>query len=305
MTVTLIENFRAVFYTPFYAPIALGTYEAEGVDVRIVTSTTMARTIHALIDGEGEVSWGGLSRLMNGMHSNPGRRPVAFCELIARDPFFLLGRTPNPRFSFADLLGRRVATVSEVPAPWMCLSHDLRLAGIDPASVTRSPERTMAENAAALVAGNVDVIQVFQPHVHQLVSSGAAHVWCAAANRGLASYTTLNTTRDFAGARADTLHRMARAVLRAQQWIWRNDSRELARAVASFFPDLPPETLEASFDGYKALGVWSRNPLVSRPGFEWIRDAAVADGRVRQHFTYEDCVDTRFATTAMSALAGN
>ena len=33
MTVTLIENFRAVFYTPFYAAFALGAYKAEGVDV--------------------------------------------------------------------------------------------------------------------------------------------------------------------------------------------------------------------------------------------------------------------------------
>ena len=30
MALTLIENFRAVFYTPFYAAFALNAYEAEG-----------------------------------------------------------------------------------------------------------------------------------------------------------------------------------------------------------------------------------------------------------------------------------
>ena len=31
MPITLIENFRAVFYTPFYAAFALGAYAAEGL----------------------------------------------------------------------------------------------------------------------------------------------------------------------------------------------------------------------------------------------------------------------------------
>jgi len=33
MALTLIENFRAVFYTPFYAAFALKAYEAEGLEV--------------------------------------------------------------------------------------------------------------------------------------------------------------------------------------------------------------------------------------------------------------------------------
>src|SRR5262245_14450111 len=32
MAITLLENFRAVFYTPFYAAFALKAYEAEGVE---------------------------------------------------------------------------------------------------------------------------------------------------------------------------------------------------------------------------------------------------------------------------------
>ena len=34
MAITLIENFRAVFYTPFYAAFALRAYEAEGIEVQ-------------------------------------------------------------------------------------------------------------------------------------------------------------------------------------------------------------------------------------------------------------------------------
>ena len=47
MTRTLIENFRAVFYTPFYAAFALKAYEAEGLEVQRVMSTSPAKTAHA------------------------------------------------------------------------------------------------------------------------------------------------------------------------------------------------------------------------------------------------------------------
>ena len=83
---------------------------------------------------------------------------------MTRDPFLLMGRAPEPDFTLADLASVKLATVSEVPTPWLCLQHDLRLAGIDPGSASSaSTDRTMARNVAALKAGDVDVIQVFEP----------------------------------------------------------------------------------------------------------------------------------------------
>jgi NitT/TauT family transport system substrate-binding protein len=302
VSITLIENFRAVFYTPFYAPIALGAYEAEGIEVRIRASPEAARTIDTLVAGEGEVSWGGLSRLMGGLSRNPARAPVAFCEVIGRDPFFLIGREPKPDFRFHDLLKRRIAIVSEVPAPWMCLHYDLALAGIDPAQLQCISGRTMAENTEALRSGEVDVIQVFHPYAHELTAAGAGHVWYAAATRGPATYTTLNTTRDFANREPEVLRAMCRAMYSTQEWIARHDGHELARAVASFFPAIAPSTLAACFDDYKALGVWNETPLLSPAGFEWIRDAGLSNGRVPRRFSYDECVDMRFAEEAVTGV---
>lgn len=298
MPITLIENFRAVFYTPFYVPIALGAYESEGVEVQIGTSPAAERTISALIAGDGQISWGGLSRLMQGLHRNPARAPVAFCEVVGRDPFFLVGREPNPDFGFTDLLNRRVAVVSEVPAPWMALQHDLRLAGIDPERIERAPQRTMAENIAALRAGEVDVIQVFHPYTHELTSEGRAHIWYAAAKRGPATYTALNTTRDFMQRDPDVLVKICRAMYRSQLWIAEHEPNNVARALASFFPTLAHETLSACIAHYQALGIWNSSPVMSRTGFEWIRDAGLSSGRVPRKFTYEECVDMRFAEQA-------
>ena len=295
MAITLIENFRAVFYFPFYAAEALGAYAAEGLDVAMKMSGAADQTLTSLSAGAGDVVWGGPLRIMAALDKNPAGGYVAFCEVVGRDPFFLIGRTPMPVFQLRDLVGKSLATVSEVPTPWICLQYDLRRAGVDPASITRAPERTMAENAAALRSGAVDVIQVFQPYARQLIDEGAGHLWHAAANRGATSYTTFNTTRRFIESNPDTALRMTRAMYRTQKWIAAHGGRALAEVVTGYLPDIPLSRLAACCEDYKTLALWNRNPVVQRAGFEWLRDAMLAAHAIRTRFSYEACVDVRFA----------
>ena len=247
------------------------------------------------MSSEGDVSWSGPLRLMATLDREPAADAVAFCEVVGRDPFLLVGRGPNPSFRLENLAGLKLGTVSEVPTPWICLRHDLRLAGMDESKISRVGDATMAENAAALRAGRMDVIQVFEPFAAQLEADGAGHVWRAAAGRGPTSYTTFNTTRAFLAKQPDTALRMCRAMYRTQKWIAGHDGRELAEAVASYFPDLATPVLARALERYRTLGIWNRAPLLQREGLEWLSDAAYAGGRLGRRFRYEECADMRFA----------
>lgn len=295
MKITLIENFRAVFYTPYYASIALGAYSDEGIEIELRASPDAAKTLESVLSGSGQVSWGGPVRIMLALEKSPASQPVAFCEAVGRDPFFLLGREPKPGFSFKDLLGKRVATVSEVPTPWMCLQHDLRLAGLDPSKVARISDRTMSENVAALRSGEVDVIQVFEPFAAQLEEEGAGYVWYAAASRGPTTYTTFNAPRSFLQQEPDTARRMCRAIYRTQKWISARPAADLAELVAPYFPGLARPVLTACCRRYKSLEVWNRTPVMVRQGFEWLRDAGLSRGLIAKRYEFEDCVDMRLA----------
>lgn len=299
MPVTLIENFRAVFYAPFYAAFALGAYDKAGVEVRLQMSSAADNTLKAVMAGTGQVSWGGPMRLLHAWDDNPACGLVGFCEVVGRDPFYLMGREPNAGFRMNDLATKTIAVVSEVPTPWYCLQYDLRLAGIDPASVRRSAPRSMADNMALLRAGEVDVIQVFEPFAQQIVDAGIGHRWYTAASRGPATYTTLNTTRNFIERDPDTVLRMTRAMYRTLQWIATHDGRALAEAIASYMPDIPLNTLAAACDGYKSSGIWNTNPIQHRAGLEWLRDAMLACNAIRTKCEYEDLADMRFAEQVM------
>ena len=193
MAIRLSENFRALFYAPFYAAHAIGAYQSEGVDVTLLSSPDPERTAAALRAGDVDVMWGGPLRVMLTHAQDPAADSVCFCDVIARDPFFVVGREPRPDFQVADLVGLRFASVAEVPTPWLCLQDDLRRAGVDPVRLNRISGPTMAENAAALRDGSLDAAQLFQPYAEELIASGAGHVWYAAADRGLTAYTALVT----------------------------------------------------------------------------------------------------------------
>ena len=57
--ITLSENFRALFYTPFYAAQAIGAYAEQGVEIALRLSSDPGRAAEALRSGEVDVMWGG------------------------------------------------------------------------------------------------------------------------------------------------------------------------------------------------------------------------------------------------------
>ncbi len=101
--ITLSENFRAVFYTPFYAAHVTGAYAAEGVDVRMRESPAPGLAARALEAGDVDVMWGGPLRVLLTHDADPASDVVCFCDVVARDPFFVIGRTPRPDFRPSDL----------------------------------------------------------------------------------------------------------------------------------------------------------------------------------------------------------
>lgn len=301
MAITLFENFRAVFYAPFYAAVALDAYGAEGVDVRLETSSDPETTANALLNGDADVSWGGPMRILYTHDKDPNCGLVGFAEVVTRDPFFIIGREPRPNFSVQDLSNCRIATVSEVPTPWLCLQDDLRRAGVNPDRIDRIPSQTMAENEAALREGSIDAIQVFQPYAEHLIRDGIGHIWYAAASRGPCSYTTLYTTTDALHTKGDTIRTMARATFRTQKWLHEQTAETVAACIADYFPDLEPDVLAACIARYKALGVYGRNPILPRNGFERLKEACIFGGLITHGAAYEDCVDTQAAQDAIDA----
>jgi NitT/TauT family transport system substrate-binding protein len=294
MHVKLSENFRAVFYAPFYATHALGFYVGEGVEVELLNSPAPAAAAAGLLDGSIDISWGGPMRVMKARDENPGSPLLCFCEVAARDPFFLVGKGDGSAFHLTDLPQRKLGVVAEVPTPWLCLQHDLRLQGIDPGTIDCVTGRTMADNLEALRRGEIDVAQMFEPYVSMALRDGVGEILYAANARGPTVYTTFLASRDSIARNRAAFDAMVRATRRSLTWVAEHSAQELADAVAPYYPHVAGELLASALQRYRDAGLWARTPEVSRQGFGRLADSLKSGGFIAQLHAYEDCVDQSF-----------
>jgi NitT/TauT family transport system substrate-binding protein len=300
MAIRLSENFRALFYAPFYAAHAIGAYQSEGVEVTLLPSSDPARAAAALRAGDIDVMWGGPLRVLLTHAQDSASDTVCFCDVIARDPFFVIGREPRPDFRIPDLAGVRFASVAEVPTPWLCLQDDLRRAGVDPATLDRISGPSMAENATALCTASLDAVQLFQPYAEELIASGAGHVWYAAADRGLTAYTVLVTRRLLLETRRDELLAMTCAMMRTLRWMAATPGNEIACAVAEFFPAVAPDIFAAAIDRYRGLQLFAPDPVLKQEGFDRLQAAMLSGGALDRAIPFEACVDNSLADQAFA-----
>ncbi|MGH7417293.1 MAG: ABC transporter substrate-binding protein, partial [Candidatus Rokuibacteriota bacterium] len=155
------------FHTPFYAPLAagVGLGHFADADLNVVAGTAAIfgkSTIQALLDGDIQISLGGLMRSFD-LAGRTGRIVVHFAEVCSRNGFFLLGRAPRPDFTWRDLVGRTVISFAEAPTPWQCMLTVLRRNGIDPERVRIERELPAPEAIAAFRAGHGDFLEQPQP----------------------------------------------------------------------------------------------------------------------------------------------
>ena len=74
MRLRLFENYRFVLYAPFYAAHATGAYDAEGLEVELLTSPGAGKAEAALIAGDADVMWAGPMRVIK--HSSVSAPPL-------------------------------------------------------------------------------------------------------------------------------------------------------------------------------------------------------------------------------------
>ena len=230
-------------------------------------------------------------RVMKAHDQQPDSQLVCFGEVVARDPFFLIGRTDHSGFALADLAHLRLASVAEVPTPWMCLQHDLREHGMDPDRIDRVADRPMADNFSALRERRLDVAQVFEPFASMAIHEDAGRILYAASERGPTVYTSFIATREAIARNRSAYAAMTRAVRHLQSWLAAGSAEELAAVTAPYYPDVARHLLISSLRRYHDAGIWSRAPELSRPGFSRLAESFVSGGLLSRMPRFEDCVD--------------
>jgi len=299
-TLRIMQRFHSLFYTPQFVALHLGAFEAEGLQIELSTATGGADLSAKVVSGEVDLGLSGPIRTLElAEHGGPGRL-ISVLEVNSRDGFFVLGRGPQPRFQWADLVGSRFILFAEAPTPWLCLQHILRNYGVDPDTIQLLINLPTAEAVATFLRGEADYIEQGQPVVETLTSTGRASVVASEGEAvGAVPFSAYLTTPDFAERHADWLTRFARAFYQAQQWLARHPAEEISRLIAPSFPDLDPALRTRALARYLPQQTWAKDPLLRQEGFEYLQDILLGAGFISQRYPYHEHVNVEFAQAAM------
>jgi NitT/TauT family transport system substrate-binding protein len=297
--------FHSVFYAPQFVAIHRGFFADEGLDVTTEAAPGGARnTVTALLDGSIEIAMGGIMRSLD-LADRDGRLLPHFVEVNSRNGFFLLGRQARPRFAWSDLEGREVISFAEAPTPWQCMLTVLRRHGVDPARVRIVRDLPTPQAVAAFKAGRGDFLEQGQTVTEELLAEGAAFIVASMGEAtGPLPFSSFMTTPEFLARERPVLERFTRAVYRTQRWMARASARDVAAAIAPAFPALDPVISEKAVERYLGQATWARDPLVRRPGYEYLQRILLDGGFIKREHRYEDLVDTAIAEAAMKAVDG-
>jgi len=298
--ITLQEPFRALFYAPFYVALARGDYAAQGVEVTLLPGSAPSLAKDSVLDGTADLAWGGPMRLLLAHDADAGCPLRLFGAVVMADPFYLIGREARPDFSLNALTDMTLGTVSEVPTPWWTLQDDIRRAGLDPDAIRRVTDRSMADNAAAVAAGALDVAQVFEPLASAMERDGTGHVWYAPSGRGPTSYTAFYARSDVIAQKRPAFEAMVRGLAATLAWFAAASSGEIAATIAPYFESLDQDLAARAIARYRAAKVWTTDPRFPPEALARLEAGMLSAGAIRATPGYAGLVAEEVTEAALA-----
>jgi NitT/TauT family transport system substrate-binding protein len=299
-TVRIILRFHSLFYTPHFVAMHLGALEQEGLRVEVTTANSGAELANALLTGEADLGLSGSIRGLDLAEKGSRDRIISIIQVNSRNGFFVLGRGPQPRFQWADLMGSRFILFAEAETPWLCLQQVLRNYGIDIEAIKLITEVPTAQAVEMFLRGEADYLEQGQPVVEHLVYTGRGSVVASEGEAvGALPFSAYLTTPAYAAGHAEVLHRFTRAFHQAQQWIAQHSAQEISQLIAPSFADIEPEIRTRAVDRYLTQHTWARDPLLREEGFNYLQDILIGGGFISKRYPYAEHVNTEFAQAAM------
>lgn len=299
----LAEGLHGIFYTPQFVALNHGFFRDEGLDVHLTTGGSGPRLAEMVLNDEADIGLTGPMRAL--VVANRGQRLINIAEFNSRNGFFLLGRRPEPDFKWTNLVGKTLISISEPPIPWLCTQYVLRRNGVDPKQVNAILDLPLGEMADAFRSGLGDYIEQSQPNTEILSAEGTAHLILSMGETvGPLPFSCYVCRPDFLEKHPDIVERFLRGFYRSLKWVHSHRPGEIAEAAAPSFPGVDRQILEKAIARYLRQNTWPTDPILRKPGFEYLQDIALSGGAIPHKYSYDEFVNTEIASKVVADLKG-
>lgn len=302
--IVLNEVTRSVFYAPLYVAVSKGYFEAEGLELEIVTGGGSDASMTALLAGEADFALMGPETGVYVINEGKTDHPMIIGQLTKRDGSFLLGRESTDNFSWDQLRGKSVIGGRVGGMPYMTLMYVLNKNGLTPGEDVEVINNIQFNlMGGAFTGGTGDYVTLFEPTATQFQNNGSGYI---VANIGLESgevpYTAFMASQETIKNDPALVTRFIRAVAKAQKWVISATDTQIAEAMQPFFPDTDIPTLEIVAKSYRDTDSWMKDPVMTEDAFERLLEIIDFNGQLKAKVEFGELVDNSFAKAVLNEI---
>jgi len=279
---------HSAFYSPLIMTLAGGYLRGEGLEPSYDVVTPTLTVAGGIRDGTVQVAQSAPATNFGFIERGETPPHMHFAQINERDGFFLVGRRPEPDFSWQRFMGKTVVA-DHFFQPLAMFRYALHRQGIDAGRIKMIDTGDVEAIDRAFREGRGDYVHLQGPAAQQLEKEGIGHVVAAVGEViGPVAFSSLCASRAWLATE------MARAFLRAYRQararVIGSPAAEIAALEAGFFPAIEREVLTRTIADYQRLGCWAPAVDISRASYETLLDVFEFNGLIRQRHPYEQAV---------------
>ena len=298
--VKVTEVARSVFYAPQYAAVTLGFFEEEGLEVELTNGQGADKVMTSVLADQADIGFSGPEAAIYVLKEGKEDHPKVFAQLTKRDGAFIVGREPDPDFTFEKMRGKHLLGGRKGGVPLMTLEYVLRQQGLDPTKdlyVDSSVQ--FALMAGAFTGGTGDYVALFEPTASAVELEGKGHVLASVGElSGEIPYTCYYAKQSWLKDNADTAQRFVNAIYKGQQLVLTHTAAEEAEAIAPFFPDTDIKLLEKVCQRHADIDAFMTTPVMQSDAFDRLQTVMEQAGELESKVSFDKLVDNSFAEKA-------
>lgn len=299
--VRVAEVTRSVFYAPLYVAVEQGFFREEGLDVKITTVWGGDKTMTALISDGADIALVGSETSIYVSAQGSTDPIINFAQLTQTDGTFLVARDNIEDFSWEMLKGSEFLGQRKGGMPQMVGEFVLKQHGIDPHNDLNLIQNIDFANIAnSFISGTGDYVQLFEPQASMFEKEGRGYIVASfGTESGHVPYTTFMTKESYLTENEETVEKFTRAIYKAQQWVYENNSADTAKLIEKYFKDTDLDILESSIERYKSQESYATNPILDEEEWENLQNIMEEAGELPERIDYKTLVNTEFAKKVM------
>jgi len=301
INVEVSEVTRSIFYAPQYVAVTEGFFEKEGLAVNITTAWGGDKAMTALISDGADIALVGSETSIYVYQQGSDDVVVNFAQLTQTDGTFLVAKNPQPNFKWDDLrgtvfLGQRVGGMPQMVGEYVLKSH-----GIDPHKDLELIQNIDFANIPnAFASGTGEYVQLFEPQASIFEKQGLGHVIASfGTESGNLPYTVFMAKESYIKDNPEVIQKFTNAVYKAQQWVYEQPAKVVAKSIAPYFEDTELDILTSVVERYRSQESFDKNPVLSEAEWNLLQDIIEEAGELEKRVDYSVLVNTSFAEKAM------